>query len=44
MEAQGVTRMIEVGPGKVLAGMVKKISKAIEVTSLDDVPVLAQPS
>ncbi|HUK65406.1 MAG TPA: ACP S-malonyltransferase [Anaeromyxobacteraceae bacterium] len=32
----GVTRMVEVGPGKVLAGLVKRIDKSVEVRSVED--------
>ncbi len=35
MKAAGVTRMIEVGPGKVLAGLVRQIDKAIEVATTE---------
>lgn len=36
MAAQGVTRFIEIGPGKVLAGLVKRIAKSVEVGNLED--------
>jgi len=32
----GVTRMVEVGPGKVLAGLVRRIDKSIEVLGVED--------
>ena len=32
----GATRMVEVGPGKVLSGLVKRIDKAIEVHHVED--------
>lgn len=35
MQAAGVTRMIEVGPGKVLAGLVRQIDRAIEVATTE---------
>ena len=35
LEAQGVTMALEIGPGKVLAGLVKRTTKSIQVTSLD---------
>jgi [acyl-carrier-protein] S-malonyltransferase len=35
LESQGVTEALEIGPGKVLAGMVKRTAKSIQVTSLD---------
>jgi len=33
---QGATRMVEVGPGKVLGGLVKRIDKAVEVWNVED--------
>lgn len=36
LKAQGVTRMIEVGPGKVLCGLVKRIAKDIECFNVED--------
>jgi [acyl-carrier-protein] S-malonyltransferase len=36
MSQAGVTRMIEVGPGKVLSGLVKRIDKGIEVLNVED--------
>lgn len=33
---QGVTRMVEVGPGKVLSGLVKRIDKTVEVWNVED--------
>jgi len=35
LEAEGVTEALEIGPGKVLAGLVKRTTKAIQVTSKD---------
>jgi len=32
----GVTRMVEVGPGKVLSGLVKRIDKTVEVVNVED--------
>jgi [acyl-carrier-protein] S-malonyltransferase len=32
----GVTRMVEVGPGKVLSGLVKRIDKSVEVWNVED--------
>jgi [acyl-carrier-protein] S-malonyltransferase len=40
MAAQGVTRALEIGPGKVLAGLVKRIAKDIKVLSVGDVASL----
>jgi len=36
MVAEGVTQVIECGPGKVLSGLNKKIDKALEVASIGD--------
>jgi len=36
LAAQGVTRAIEVGPGKALSGMVKRIDRSIEVWNVED--------
>ena len=36
MRAQGVTHVIECGPGRVLAGMVKRIDRELQTASLDD--------
>ena len=36
LKAQGVTRVVELGPGKVLAGLVKRISKDIETFNVED--------
>ena len=36
MRAQGVTHVIECGPGKALAGMVKRIDREIQTASLND--------
>jgi [acyl-carrier-protein] S-malonyltransferase len=40
MEKMGVTRVIELGPGKVLCGLVKRISKTIEQFNVEDVASL----
>jgi [acyl-carrier-protein] S-malonyltransferase len=32
----GVTRVVEVGPGKVLSGLVKRIDKSVEVSNVED--------
>lgn len=36
MQEAGVTRFVEIGPGKVLSGFVKKIDKTAEVVAVDD--------
>jgi [acyl-carrier-protein] S-malonyltransferase len=38
----GVTRALEIGPGKVLAGLVKRIAKELKVLSVSDVASLDQ--
>ncbi|NQP33976.1 ACP S-malonyltransferase [Streptococcus suis] len=40
MQAAGVTKFIEIGPGKVLAGFIKKIDKTAEVVTVEDVASL----
>lgn len=36
--AQGVTQMYEIGPGKVLKGLMKRIERKFEVTTINDSP------
>lgn len=36
MAAAGVTHMVEIGPGKVLAGLVRRIDRSIEVVNVED--------
>lgn len=36
LEREGVTRVVELGPGKVLCGLVKRISKNIECVNVED--------
>lgn len=36
MEKAGVTKLIELGPGKVLCGLVKRINKSIECLNVED--------
>lgn len=36
MKAAGVTRVVELGPGKVLGGLVKRITKDIEIFNVED--------
>lgn len=40
MKDLGLTEVIEIGPGKVLSGFIKKIDKTILVSSVEDVPSL----
>ena len=42
MEANGVTRALEIGPGKVLAGLVKRIAKDLKVLSVGDAASLGE--
>ena len=36
LQAQGVTRVVELGPGKVLCGLVKRISRDLECLNVED--------
>ncbi len=36
LEALGITQVIEVGPGKVLAGLIKKTTPALTVQSIEN--------
>jgi [acyl-carrier-protein] S-malonyltransferase len=38
--AEGVTRFIEVGPGKVLSGLVRQISRQSQILNVEDVESL----
>jgi [acyl-carrier-protein] S-malonyltransferase len=40
MVAQGVTKFVEIGPGKVLSGLVKRISKESTTANVEDVATL----
>lgn len=40
MHLEGVTHAIEIGPGKVLAGLAKRIAKTLKMTSVGDVASL----
>ncbi|HFU4202723.1 TPA: ACP S-malonyltransferase [Streptococcus suis] len=42
MQAAGVTKFIEIGPGKVLSGFIKKIDKTAEVVTVEDVASLQE--
>lgn len=41
MLQQGVTRFVEIGPGKVLSGLVKRISKDVEIANVEESSSLA---
>ncbi|MEE9412117.1 MAG: ACP S-malonyltransferase [Methylococcales bacterium] len=45
MHSQGVTQFVECGPGKVLSGLIKRIAKGVNVTSVNspDSLISAQP-
>jgi len=36
LEREGVTRVVELGPGRVLCGLVKRIAKGIETVNVED--------
>ncbi|MEZ4307875.1 MAG: ACP S-malonyltransferase [Polyangiaceae bacterium] len=42
MAAEGVTHALELGPGKVLAGLVKRIAKQIKVLNVSDPEAIAK--
>jgi [acyl-carrier-protein] S-malonyltransferase len=42
MHQEGVTHALEIGPGKVLAGLVRRIAKDIKVLSVCDKAALDQ--
>ncbi|AWB65965.1 [acyl-carrier-protein] S-malonyltransferase [Saccharobesus litoralis] len=37
LAAQGISQLVEVGPGKVLAGLTKRINKSLSATSVNDI-------
>jgi [acyl-carrier-protein] S-malonyltransferase len=41
MAEQGVTQLVEMGPGKVLTGLTKRINKAVSAQAVNDVPSFA---
>ena len=38
MASMGVRRFVEVGPGSVLTGLIKRIDSSVELTNVSDVP------
>jgi len=42
MQQNGVTRMVELGPGRVLSGLVRRIAKDVEVLNVEDPASLAK--
>ena len=44
MKESGITHALEIGPGKVLAGLAKRCAKEIKVLSVPDAAALAQVS
>jgi [acyl-carrier-protein] S-malonyltransferase len=36
LKAEGVTRLVELGPGKVLSGLTKRINKELESFNVED--------
>jgi [acyl-carrier-protein] S-malonyltransferase len=40
MAEKGIERMIEIGPGKVLSGLMKRIEPAVEIFNIEDVKTL----
>jgi [acyl-carrier-protein] S-malonyltransferase len=42
LQGAGVTRMVELGPGRVLGGLVKRIAKDVEVLNVEDPASLAK--
>jgi [acyl-carrier-protein] S-malonyltransferase len=42
MAQHGVTHALEIGPGKVLAGLVKRIAKDVKVLSVNDAASLGE--
>jgi [acyl-carrier-protein] S-malonyltransferase len=42
MASEGVTHVLEIGPGKVLAGLIKRVTKELKVLSVGDAASLAE--
>ena len=40
MISMGVRRFVEIGPGNVLTGLIKRIDSSVELTNVSDVPTL----
>jgi [acyl-carrier-protein] S-malonyltransferase len=41
---EGVVRVIEIGPGKVLSGLMKRIDSGVETVQIDDISSLKKIS
>jgi len=41
MQKVGVTNFIEIGPGKVLSGFIKKIDKSMKIAQVEDITSLS---
>ena len=42
LKALGIEQIVEIGPGKVLSGFIKKIDKSLKVTRIEDSQTLAE--
>ena len=37
LEKAGERKIIEIGPGKILSGLIKRISKSFDITSIENI-------